>query len=92
MTKEETIKLHKDRIDKLVMNIKNAECDIQETIQALFEYTQGPDWLAVETVDPNVIVDAGRTIANYQQYIKDAHDEIAKIEERLKQIDDLYFD
>lgn len=88
MTKEETIKLHKDHIDELVMNIKNAECDIQETIQALFEYTQGPD----DTVDPNVIVDAGRTIANYRQYIKDARDEIAKIEERLKQIDDLYFD
>lgn len=92
MTKEETIKLHKDRINKLIMNIKNAECGIQETIQALFEYTQGPGWLVIEMVDPNVIVDAGRTIANYQQYIKDAHDEIAKIEERLKQINDLYFD
>lgn len=88
MTKEETIKLHKDRIDKLVMNIKDAECGIHETILALFDYTLGPD----EAIDPNVIVDAGRTIANYRQYIKDTHDEIAKIEERLKQIDDLYFD
>lgn len=88
MTKEETIKLHKDRIDELVMNIKNAECDIQETILEVFEHLQDPD----EQIDPNVIVDAGRNITEYQRYSKNARDEIAKIEERLKQIDDLYFD
>lgn len=88
MTKEETIKCYKDRIDKLVMNIKNIECNIHETILTLFDYMLSPD----EAVDPNVIIVAGRTIANYRQYIKDAHDEIAEIEERLKQIDDLYFD
>ena len=87
MTKEETIKLHKDRIDKLVMNIKNAECDIHETILTLFDYTLRPD----ETVDPNVIVDAGRNISEYQQYIKNAQAEIGEIETRIAEINENYY-
>lgn len=89
MTKEETLKLYKTQIDELKERIRLKECDIQQILERVWERLDGPNSF---DNDPDVVVDAGRTIANYQQYIKDARNEIAKIEERLEQIDDLYFD
>lgn len=81
MANEETIKLHKDRIDELKERIRLKNCDIQEILEDVWERLDGPHSF---DNDPDVVVEAGRIIAKYQQYIKNAYNEIVDLEKCIE--------
>lgn len=85
MTKEETIKLYKERINELKKSIGLHNSDIRDIFDDVWKH------LDIFDYDPDILIEAADRVKKIQLIIKDAEDQIAELEKRIEQIDEFYF-